>query len=126
MGIEKLDVKGGEDTPNVLFDNETKTLKISGKSFPDNVIEFYNPIINWLKDYAESPFSQTNVILSFDYFNTASAKVILDILQVLGSIHKKGAVVDIKWLYDKDDEDMEQAGHRYSKVANIPMKVEPK
>lgn len=121
--MEKLIVQQGEDTPSITFDKENSVFEISGKSFPDNVIEFYEPVLGWLKMYSESPLSKTEVTINLDYFNTSSAKIILDILQILSAMHKKGLDVKVKWLFSEDDEDLEQAGLRYSKVANIPIEV---
>ena len=46
-----LHIEGTEDTPEVLLDSGNNTFSISGRSFPENAIEFYEPIFAWLQKY---------------------------------------------------------------------------
>jgi hypothetical protein len=54
------------------------------------------------------------------YFNTASSKLLLDILMKLEEIHEAGHDVLIRWHYPEDDEDMEEAGEEYSDIVDVP------
>jgi len=54
------------------------------------------------------------------YFNTASSKLILDILMKLEDLHKKGNEVLVKWYFPEDDEDMQEAGNEYADIVEIP------
>jgi hypothetical protein len=57
------------------------------------------------------------------YFNTASSKIILDILLKLEEIRNNGANVEIKWHYSSDDEDMMEAGEEYAEIVDIPIEL---
>jgi hypothetical protein len=54
------------------------------------------------------------------YFNTASSKIILDILMKLEELHEDGNEVLIEWHYEEDDEDMQEAGEEYSEIVEVP------
>ena len=54
------------------------------------------------------------------YFNTASSKIILDILMKLEELHEAGNEVMIEWHYEEDDEDMQEAGEEYSEIVEVP------
>ena len=41
-------------TPSVAFDF-TGILEIKGKSIPENSLEFYRPVFEWLDLYSQSP-----------------------------------------------------------------------
>jgi hypothetical protein len=54
------------------------------------------------------------------YFNTASSKIILDILMKLEEIQEAGNEILIEWHYEEDDEDMQEAGEEYSEIVEVP------
>ena len=45
--------------PYVCLDKDKNLFEIAGKSKPSNVFEFYDPILNWLDRYMESPNPKT-------------------------------------------------------------------
>ncbi len=110
-------------TPFVKFDSDKGLVEIKGRSIPENSIEFYKPLIDWLDKYADQPSGRTSVNIKLEYFNTSSSKCILDIFRKLELIHKKGNEVEINWYYEEDDEDMFEAGEDYQSIINIPFKM---
>ena len=116
--LEKLIIESTEDTPKVIFDSENKLFQISERSLPENAIGFYEPLLNWLNQYANSPFDLTVFEFKLEYFNTASAKQIAKLLLVLENIGKKTNVV-INWYYKKEDSDMLSSGTRFSKLIDL-------
>jgi hypothetical protein len=118
--MEAIKIKGTEDTPNVVLDAAANVMEISGRSLPEDVSSFYGPILNWLVDYIKSPNPKTVFNFKLVYFNTASSKLILDILMKLEDLHKKGNEVLIKWYFPEDDEDMQEAGNEYADIVEVP------
>ena len=118
--MEAIKIKGTEDTPNVILDAAENVLEISGRSLPEDVSSFYGPILNWLVDYMKTPNAKTVFNFKLVYFNTASSKLILDILMKLEDLHKKGNDVLIKWYFPEDDEDMQEAGNEYADIVEVP------
>jgi len=110
-------------TPYVKFDGEKGLVEIKGRSIPENSIEFYKPLIDWLDKFADQPAGRTSVNVKLEYFNTSSSKCILDIFRKLELMHKKGDEVEINWYYEEDDEDMFEAGEDYQSIINIPFKM---
>ncbi len=110
----KFELKETATTPNVNFDPVTGILKIEGRSIPENVIDFYHPILRWIDDYSKSPSEKTEIHLRFEYFNTSSSKRIFDIMKKLEkmAIDTNQKVV-INWYYEEDDEDIFFAGNDY-------------
>jgi hypothetical protein len=118
--MEIMKIKGTDDTPSVILDKESEIFEISGRSLPEDVTTFYEPILNWLDEYAENPNSKTVFTFKLVYFNTASSKLLLDILMKLEEMYENGNDIMIKWYYPEDDEDMEEAGEEYSDIVDIP------
>ncbi len=118
--MEVIKIKGTDDTPNVIFDKENNTLEISGRSLPEDVSMFFHPILIWIDQYCESPNEKTVLNFKLEYFNTASSKVILDILLKFEELVEAGKSVIVKWHYHEDEEDMLEAGEEYADIVEIP------
>jgi hypothetical protein len=118
--METIKIQGTEDTPKVTLDKENEVMEISGRSLPEDVSSFYGPILSWLDEYAQSPNKKTIFNFKLVYFNTASSKLLLDVLMKLEEIHEAGHDVLIRWHYPEDDEDMEEAGEEYSDIVDVP------
>jgi hypothetical protein len=109
-----------DETPAVNFDPATNVFEISGKSLPEDVTSFYDPILSWLDEYSGSPNATSAFTFKMEYFNTASSKMILDILLKLEEINEDdAATITINWYFREDDEDMEEAGEEYADIVEL-------
>ena len=121
--MSNLIINDSIKTPTVVFDI-AGILEIKGKSIPENSIEFYRPVFEWLDIYSQSPASKTELKISLEYFNTSSSKCLLDILRRLETINLSGkSAVKVLWFYDADDEDMIEAGEDYQALVKIPFEL---
>ena len=118
--MEDLKQEGSAKTPEVEF-NASGELLLKGRSIPENSIEFYKPLIEWIDSYSESPNSSTVLNVQLEYFNTSSSKCILDVFKKLESV--TGSEVSVKWYYEEDDEDMLEAGEDYEAIIDLPFEM---
>ncbi len=116
-------LEGSPKTPTVLFDDATGRLELKGRSIPENSIEFYKPMIDWIDQYARDPRPGTSLHVQLEYFNTSSSKCILDLFKKLELVRATGNEVTVYWHYEADDEDMLEAGEDYQAIINIPFKM---
>ena len=72
-----------------------------------------------IKDFGNS----FPAFFNLDYFNTATSKVILDILVMFEEMIEEGNDVKVKWYYDEEDEDMQAAGEEYSDMVDVPIEM---
>ena len=121
--MDVLSIEGTPKTPTVRFDGSKGSIEIKGRSIPENSIEFYRVLVEWLEEYAKETHPQTQVNIQLEYFNTSSSKCILDVFKKLEAIHKVSEGVNINWFYDEDDEDMLEAGQDYESIIRIPFKM---
>ena len=112
-------------SPKVMFDPTQNLFEISGESRPENTSKFYVPILQWLEQYQnvlywEKDNGGQRGIRTFefklDYFNSTSAKFIMDVLMQLDKMAQDGCDIKAKWFYDKRDEDMKESGEEFSKL----------
>lgn len=116
--MEPLILKESEDTPEIIFNPEENVFKISKISVPEDAFQFYEPILNWLKDYEKNPNPETVFNFDLEYVNTASSKQLIQIMLLLEKIAEKSKVT-IKWYYEAIDEDMQSLGERYNKLVKV-------
>jgi hypothetical protein len=121
--MDPISIEGTAKTPTIKFEYDQGFLEIKGRSIPENSIEFYKPLIDWLDKYSSNPQIKTNVNIQLEYFNTSSSKCILDVFKKLESLHNKGSEIVINWFYEEDDEDMLEAGEDYQAIINVPFKM---
>ena len=124
--MRKLIIDKTSGTPKVILDPENKIYQISGESRPPDVRDFYNQILSWLEDFSsyliKSDDQKDPVIFNFnfEYFNSSSGKLILDICKVLAGLRTKGFNMVVKWHYEKEDVDMLETGEELSKIVKFP------
>lgn len=121
--MDSIKIEGTPKTPTIHFDGEKGELFIRGRSIPENSIDFYKPVIDWLDKYAENVKQEVVLKMELEYFNTSSSKCILDIFKKLEAIKKNGKSVTVKWHYEEDDEDMLEAGEDYDAIIDIDFEM---
>lgn len=121
--MDLLRVEATNVTPTIDFNPKDGVLELKGRSIPENSLEFYHPVYEWLDSYIKQPAEKTVIHLRFDYFNTSSSKCILDILKRIDKIDENGNDVLIKWYYDESDEDMMEAGEDYRDLLDAPFEL---
>ena len=107
--MEILNLEGAEDTPKIILDKKNGIFEISGRSLPEDSAEFYKPVLEWLEQYAKEANPSTEFVFKLEYFNTASSKLILDVLSALEEI----AGMRITWYF-------QEAGEEFSELVELP------
>jgi hypothetical protein len=123
MSMENLIIEGSAKTPSVKFDKSNGVLELRGRSIPENAIDFFRPLKDWVETYGNMPQTMTTVDMRLEYFNTSSSKCILDFFKKLEAINGKGTQVHVNWYFESDDEDMEEAGEDYQAIIALPFKM---
>jgi hypothetical protein len=118
--MEALIIEKTKTTPKVVMDKNTGVFEISGRSLPEDAVGFYQPVVGWLEDYFKDPNPSSTFVFSFDYFNTASSKIIFEIIKSLNVPKSKGVDVNVCWRYLEEDVDTLEAGKDYASLVNVP------
>lgn len=124
MFPEKIEIKGNQDTPGVIFDKDNNVFVMTGRSFPADADTFYQPLLKWLEEFKGSDFTEEiDFKVKMEYFNTASAKMLLDIFFKLEDISETGKKIRIMWHYLEEDEDMQEAGEEFDDIVEIDFEL---
>ena len=107
--MNQLYLESTKYSPGINFDPGAGRFEISGVSLPEDVVAFYEPIIDWLDKYAEvmpasSGKEQQDIRFAFklSYYNSGSLRYIISMLEVVRKINNYRPV-KVEWFYDKDD-----------------------
>ena len=111
--------------PGIILDKESGKMILTGRACPEDPLEFYKPVFNWFDNYAENPNDKTVFEFKLSYYNTATSKVLMMLLQKLEEISEDGNEVLVRWHYPDDDEDMQEAGEDYSEMVELKFEMVP-
>lgn len=118
--MEPFILAGTDDTPDIIFDKDQGKFEISGRSLPENVIEFYTPVFKWMDQYVADPNEETLLKVKIVYFNSSSQRALNELFTILSRIKVKGKDITVEWNFHEDDEEMQEAGEEYEDISDIP------
>lgn len=107
--MESIYLKNSQLSPKVDLDKDNNRFIITGKSIVENAHDFYQPILKWFIEYFENPNEKTELIFYLEYINSSSFLQIANLTEIF-SLNNKGNNLNIKWLYDKEDDTMKEIG----------------
>jgi hypothetical protein len=107
----RIDIHATSTTPSVYYGMDGK-LKIKGRSLPEDVTAFYNPLVDWAGKLAVDSLT---VDVDLVYMNSASSKKLLALLKALDT-NKRVSELYINWFYEEGDEDGLENGQIYEEL----------
>ncbi len=119
--MENFFLEGSTKTPELKFNGDTGSFLIEGRSIPENSIEYYKPLFEWLDAYVQAPKQKTVLEVKLEYFNTSSSKCLVEIFRKLEKAQAHGYDVQINWFYEEDDEDMQESGEDFQEIIDVPI-----
>ena len=122
--MENLLIPATDITPKISFNIEQKVFELSGESRPENVRDFFDPILLWVNEYFSNLQSKDlqTFNIKLEYFNSSSAKYLLTLLKSIGLFYKEGVNIEIDWYFEEGDDDMKEVGEQMSEMAKIPFR----
>lgn len=122
--MEKLFLEATSDTPRVEFDPETQKFEMLGKALPEDAIEFFKPLYDWISEYLDSTEGSFELTLDLAYLNSSSTRYIFNILALMEDAHEEGRDMLVKWRVSSTDEVMLGKGEELAEMLDVPVKVE--
>lgn len=119
--MDSLYIEGTLKTPTIKTDSKEGIIEIKGRSHPENPIEFYKPLTDWVANYIKDPRLKTIIKIQLEHFNTSSSKRLLDLLRRFELILMTHNEVEVNWYYN--DEDLLEAGETFQTMTKIPFKM---
>lgn len=114
--MNALSLKETKYTPKVVLDKKDGVFLIAGRSLPEDADDFYAPVVAWFTEYFQAPNPSTVLSIQFQYFNSASAKIVYSLMHTMQSI----AGASVEWCYHEDDEDILESGQEFESELTVP------
>jgi hypothetical protein len=106
-------------TPQAVFDLKNGTLDLDGKIVAENPIDFFDRLNRWTEEFAANRGTQTLTVgLRLDYFNTVASKLLSKFFIKLIALD-----ATINWYYEKDDDEIKEAGEDYKIMLNYEINI---
>ncbi len=116
--MEELRIPKTKNTPEVFLDPKGM-IRIKGRSIHENVPEFFEPVEEWVTQYVRNPADLTCVDMHLEYFNSASAKVFIQLLQKITYVTLKHKKFKFNWFYEEGDEDILERGEYFASILDV-------
>lgn len=117
--MKELKIPPTKTSPEILLSPDG-LVKIKGRSIHENVAEFYSAVEKWVSEYINVPADVTCVDMNLEYFNSASAKVFIHLLEKIKHVTLKDKKYVINWYYEDGDEDILERGEYFSAILDVP------
>lgn len=110
-----IKIEATERSPEINFDFERNVFSIRGESYPEDVMAFYGPVMTAFSGHLSSLTSGA-IEFNFEliYFNSSSAKILLDLFDKLEESASAGVSVVVNWYHDAEDDTMEELGQEFA------------
>jgi hypothetical protein len=113
--MENSFIPATERSPEVDFRFQENRLSLRGEAYPEDAAAFFGPLLKLLTAYCETIKGQELLVeFRLDYFNTSSAKALMNMIQVLENAVLCGTKVSLHWYFQKDDDVMREFGEDFS------------
>lgn len=114
--MDNLTIAATERSPEIDFDFRTGRLSLKGESYPEDASAVFGPIFSALSGFlAETKLDRVSFRIELIYFNSSSAKALMNMFQML---EKKaasgGTIITVDWVFAAEDETMREFGEDFS------------
>lgn len=120
--MERYFVEATKMTPQIELDSDKKVYSLTGNSRPENPMQFYKPMFDWLNSYFESATEKMNFEVKMDYFNTSTSKILLDLFELFEK-YAESKDIHVIWYYQSDDEEMQEAGEELLDLVELSHEI---
>lgn len=97
-------------TMRVDFNAETGICNLTGNSYPEDAIVFFEPVTGWIEQFVDEVKKPLILNITLNYINSSSSKCFMDIFDLLEDYSTDGGDVTVNWYYEEEDDEIREAG----------------
>jgi hypothetical protein len=102
-------------SPEVNFDFDTGRFRVKGESYPEDAARFFGPLLQAVQDHiAARPGAKLLFDIELVYFNSSTAKALMNLFQLLEDAAEEGSDVLVNWHFASDDDAMREFGEDFA------------
>src|SRR5260370_2194341 len=113
--MDRINIAKTARTPRIDFDFASNQFVIAGESYPEDVSTFYGPLLQQLTSFFNE-LSNAEVSFRFEliYFNSSTAKIVMELFEALEEAAVSGNQVVITWVHEAADDNIKEFGEEFS------------
>jgi hypothetical protein len=120
--VNSVYIEGTRKTPSITLD-PNGFIKIKGRSIPEDAELFFKDLVLWTEEYIKTGNPTTRIDLEFEYLNSGTSKVILQLLKRFKEMITEGHNLIINWYFEEGDDDILERGEYYASILNIKINL---
>lgn len=106
--MERWIIEPTDRSPSVLLDRQEGLLKLEGRSYPEEGMDFYDPLIMRLKSIQDSDTPIKTIHIRLEYYNSSTSKALAELLVLLGKAKRNNHEVKVIWEYEEEDDGIQE------------------
>jgi len=80
-------------------------------------------MVDWVNEYVIAKNETTRVDFIFEYLNSGTSKIVLQVLTALKELKEAGLGLTVNWYYEEGDDDILERGEYYASILNIKINL---
>ncbi|KTS25636.1 Fe-S oxidoreductase [Methylobacterium indicum] len=112
--MDRIQIPATSRSPLVDFDFPAGRLVLRGESYPEDAAAFYGPLLQALRGHLDEGGGPLTVDVALSYFNSSSAKALMNLFMPLEDAAGEGRDVTVRWLYAEGDDTIAEAGEDFA------------
>lgn len=113
--MSTLTLAATDRAPAVEFDFAGNVFALSGESFPEDTNTFFGPLVERLETHLRGlSGASVRFVFALIYFNSSTAKVLMELFDLLDATAAAGNSVTIVWAYEEGDDSVLEIGEEFS------------
>ncbi len=113
--MDNILIEGTERTPYVECDFSARRLSMKGESYPEDAAAFFGPILHAVREFLGGEGRLPVALdLEMSYFNSSSAKALMNLFLMLEKAAQQGMPVAINWWYHEGDDTILESGEDFA------------
>lgn len=112
--MSRLIISAGVRTPQITFAFDKGEFSLEGESYPEDVRAFYDAPMGQFYDWLASSSGPVRFEFKLVYFNSSTAKVIMDLMEHLEEAASGGRECVIEWYHAEDDDNIRELGEEFA------------
>ena len=121
--MEKWIIEASDRSPYVLLDRQESILKLEGRSYPEEGMDFFDPIILRFRTLEGSETPIRTIHIRLEYYNSSTTKAISELFQLLKTVKSAGHEVKVIWEYEEEDDGIQEDIDMFLDTFDLPFDI---
>ncbi|MFC2176530.1 DUF1987 domain-containing protein [Bacteroidota bacterium] len=122
-GMEKWTIEATSRSPSVVLDRQEGLITIEGRSYPDEGMDFYDPIIVRFKSIQGSETPIKTMHIRLEYYNSATSKAFSELFSLMEKAKVNNHEVKVIWEFEEDDDGIQDDIDMFIDTYDLPFEI---